>query len=110
MIYSKVVPSTEQAIKIFEDVPMSTYFKIYTDKGIQSNGKCLTVFMDELFMEKNFDANTEIDALYRFDSKANIINETGLEYVFDEPKKLYFYIKNVFSPFNIYIDTSKGKK
>jgi len=109
VILTKVVQSTNKAEKVFDDIPMSTYFKIYTDEGIESNGMCLTVFMDELFMEKNFNVDTEIDALKKFNSKANIINEYGLEYEFDEPKKLYFYVKDVEHPFTVHVKTEKGE-
>lgn len=103
--YSKMILSDLTAIQYFENVPASKYFKIYTAEDVVSTGMCITHFENaNEESEAEFQADENIDALMEFMPQANQINHEGMIFSFDEPMKLNFYIKNVKTPFKVFVD------
>lgn len=108
-VFSKVITSEKEPKQYFDDIPASKRFKLYTDEGKESSGVCIAHFteMDE---ENYFDVEDNLAALQEFMPEANVINEYGLEYEFDEPMKLNFYINNVEHPFKLYVEVEDGSE
>lgn len=104
--FSKIMPSSKEAMQFFEDIPYSTYFKIYVDEDTVPSGMFITHFMEEGDeIDTDFNADAVISGLQQFMPDANNLNSEGVIYEFDKPRKLCFYIKDVTTPFKIYIET-----
>ncbi len=102
--YSKMMMSDKTAMRYFSEIPASTHFKLYIKDAVPS-GMFITHFVDEEdLVDTSFDPTAVIQALEEFMPNANNLDSEGIEYSFDTPKKLYFYIKDVGTPFKIYID------
>ena len=103
--YSTMIVPNYNAIQYFDNVPNSKKFKIYTDKGKEVQGKCVTFFDDNKGDAQEIIKNASqiLDVLDKKEN-INIFNEQGVEYTFEIERKLYFYAKNVEHPFKIYVD------
>ena len=107
--FSKVIASEKEAKQYFNDT-VGTRIKLYTDEGVESSGMCITHFTSPDETAEFNDVDENIDALQEFMPDANIINHDGMEYIFDEPMRLNFYIKNVEHPFKLYVEVEDGSE
>jgi hypothetical protein len=100
--YEKVIMSYDKAVQYFENVPMGKRFRIYCDSDIEVT-RCYIVFEKDGVNVEDFNVEAQLDA---FDNLGggNIINIHGLDYLFDEPKKLYFFIRGADKPVKIYVE------
>jgi len=100
--YEKVILSSGKVVQYFADVPMGKKFKIYSDVGM-STMHCYIVFEKDNVDIEDFNAEKQIDA---FDNLGggNVINSNGIEFNFNEPKKLYFFIRNIDKPIKIHVE------
>lgn len=107
-VFSKMIISEKEPKQYFQGV-VGTRIKLYTDEGVESSGICIAHFtgIDE---ENYFDVENNLTALQEFMPEANVINEYGLEYEFDEPMNLNFYIANVEHPFKLYVEVEDGSE
>jgi len=107
MVYSALIFSTDETNQYFQNVPVGKNFKLYTEKGYESSGMCITHFTEVGANEDlNFDAGANIDALQEFMPNANKINSEGIDYSFEQDMKLNFFIKNVVHPFRLYVEVN----
>ena len=102
--YSVMLVPNYNSVQYFTNLPKSNYFKIYTDEGITINGKCVTFFDDDSDINEMIRDKDKILETINKNNNMNIFNQVGVEYIFDNPKKLYFYAKNIEHPVKIYVD------
>ena len=89
--YSVMLVPNYNSVQYFTNLPKSNYFKIYTDEGITINGKCVTFFDDDSDINEMIRDKDKILETINKNNNMNIFNQVGVEYIFDNPKKLYFY-------------------